>query len=442
MTRSGCRHGLLNVWMIIGLALVFAGREADGASRVSQTYNIEVLATICADPPNCKNGATPEAGLLMDVAGDLYGTTGGGSTAFRMTPGKHRWEFQTIYRFCDKQGICRRGATPNSTLVEDTAGNLYGTAFWGGLANSGTVFELTPDPDHKEWLITMLHDFCTKGNCPDGQNPEGGLTYAGAGSGRPYDGTSPLYGVTMNGGAANSGVIFEVTPSQNGKWDETVLYSFCAQDGCPDGSLPNGAPILDASGNLYGVTLQGGTHNSGTAFEVSKGKKKWSEAVLHSFCSEDNCTDGDEPGGALLMDASGNLYGTAAFGGNAGKGVVYELTPDGNQWEQTVLYAFCVLRNCADGIAPQGSLIADGSGDLYGVTYGGGAVREGEAFELVPSGTQSQLTVLYSFCSQANCADGENPNGGLVMDASGNLYGTTQSGGKGLSGIVFELTPP
>ncbi len=247
--------------------------------------------------------------------------------------------------------------------------------------------------------------------------------------------------VTENGGPANSGVAFEIMPSQNGKWSETVLYSFCAQAGCPDGDEPNGAPILDASGDLFVVTLRGGADNSGTAFEVSK-EKKWSDAVLHSFCSEDNCTDGDEPSGALLMDASGNLYGTATFGGSAGKGVAYELVRNGSKWEQTVLYAFCALRDCTDGIGPLGSLITNGSGNFYGVTYAGGSGHQGTVFELIPDGTQSQLSVLYSFCSQANCADGEYPNGGLIMDTSGNLYGTTESGGKGLNGIVFELTPP
>ncbi len=364
----------------------------------------------------------------MGSGGVLYGTTGESSTVFEMTPGRHAWRLQTIHRLC-KQNRCRQGEVP-SNLIADSSGNLYGTAGLGGLANSGTVFELSPGSGGNRWTFKMLHDFCTKGNCPDGQNPDGGLTYAGAASGQAYDGTSPLYGMTEYGGAANSGVAYEVVPSNNGKWSETVLHGFCSQPGCTDGSSPYGALIVDPSGNLYGTTFYGGADNSGTAFELGKGKK-WSETVLYSFCSLESCTDGNLPSGALLMDGSGNLYGTTQIGGSEDKGVVYELTPDGSQWELTVLYTFCQLRNCADGLFPGGPLIMDASGNLYGVTEGGGTAREGTVFRLVPDGTQSKLEVLYSFCSQANCT-AANP-GIRRRNGSWKSCGTTEGGGDGFA---------
>ena len=425
--------------LILGAQVLAPG----GVGRAySQQYNITILADFCIETGHCRGG-NPEAGLLMSSMGNLYGTTGGGSTAFQMTAGKKHWRLHTIYHFCNNDEICRHGATLTSTPIEDTSGNLYGTALWGGLANSGTVFELSPTGGRKEWRVATLHDFCTKGNCPDGQNPFGGLTYAGAASGQPYDGTSPLYGITEVGGAANSGVVYEVSPSGNGKWSETVLYNFCSQPGCTDGAYPYGALILDTSGNLYGVTLQGGgANNAGTAFELNNTGSQWSETVLHSFCPEEPCSDGKTPSGALFMDEYGNLYGATGVGGSENRGVVYELTPNGGEWGLTVLHDFCALRHCVDGDGPFGPLIMDGSGVLFGTTRNGGAGEGGETFELVPRGLQSRFTVLYSFCSQAGCADGEYPAGGVITDPSGNLYGATENGAVDGSGIVFELTPP
>src|ERR1700722_7656998 len=158
---------------------------------------------------------------------------------------------------------------------------------------------------------------------------------------------------------------------------------------------------------------------------------------LYSFCSQDNCTDGANPVAGLVMDSSGNLYGTAPGGGANYNGVIFKLAPDGTE---TTLYTFCPLANCPDGQEPAGGLILDSSGNLYGMTEGGGAQGSGTVFELAPNGTE---TVLYSFCSRKNCSDGSFPVPGLVMDSAGNLYGTTQYGGKGGNqlGVVFRLAP-
>ncbi len=162
------------------------------------------------------------------------------------------------------------------------------------------------------------------------------------------------------------------------------------------------------------------------------------EQVLYSFCSQSNCADGANPFayGGLIMDTSGNLYGTTSVGGNAtGGGTVFQLTPSDTGWSETVLYSFCSQTRCADGLYPYGDLIMDEAGNLYGTTWRGGSGTQlisGVAFELTPdsTGTAWTETVLYNFCSQSNCADGGGPFAGLLMDASGNLYGTTNVGGN------------
>ncbi len=210
---------------------------------------------------------------------------------------------------------------------------------------------------------------------------------------------------------------------------ETVLYSFCAQTGCPDGSNPRADLVMDTAGNLYGTTLYGGTSGVGTVFELSP---SGTETVLHSFAASH--TDGHYPYAGLLMDTTGNLYGTAQSGGAKGLGTVFKLSPNGTE---TLLYSFCVLAACADGYHPRAGLIMDTKGNLYGTTFDGGAYDAGAVFELSPSGTE---TVLHSFCQQTGCPDGYYPQAGLVMDTNGNLYGTTLYNGAYGGGTVFKIS--
>jgi uncharacterized repeat protein (TIGR03803 family) len=227
-----------------------------------------------------------------------------------------------------------------------------------------------------------------------------------------------------------------------------VLHNFA---GKPDGALPYPGVIRDAAGNLYGVTSDGGTGTAcdfgcGTVFEVDTTGK---ETILHDF---DRGADGADPDSVLLFDSQGNLYGTTAAGGNGecggtGCGTVFELSPQpGGSWKETVLYAFCSLSGCADGEAPgTGPLVRDAHGNLYGTTYFGGAHRNcngdacGVVFRLDTSGKE---TVLYSFTGGAG---GAFPLAGLVMDATGALYGTTQGGGDPSCidgcGTVFKIIP-
>jgi uncharacterized repeat protein (TIGR03803 family) len=221
-------------------------------------------------------------------------------------------------------------------------------------------------------------------------------------------------------------------------WREKVLLNFNGTDG----DKPIASLIFDAAGNLYGTTNEGGTHGYGTVFELTPiVGGGWTETVLYNFCSQTNCTDGEFPPASLIFDAAGNLYGTTNEGGTHGGGTVFELTPIvGGGWTETVLYNFCSQTNCTDGEFPLAGLIFDAAGDLYGTTWEGGAYGVGTVFELTPTaGGGWTEQVLHSF----NGGDGSYPYlGGLIFDAAGNLYGTTLWGGAYPSvGTVFELTP-
>jgi uncharacterized repeat protein (TIGR03803 family) len=337
-------------------------------------------------------------------------------------------------------------------LIQDSTGNLYGTTHAGGTntdANDGwgggTVFKLAPPAQPSgTWTETVLYSFCSAANCTDGIWPEAGLTQDAAGN---------LYGTTYEGGANTSvngltvggGTVFKVDTTGN----ESVLYSFCSVGGgnCTDGIWPEAGLIQDAAGNLYGTTTEGGANDYGTVFKVDT---TGNESVLYSFCSVGggNCTDGWTPVAGLIQDAAGNLYGTTSDGWGGG-GRVFRLTPPAQPsgtWTETVLYSFCSAANCADGSRPVAGLIQDAAGNLYGTTYEGGANTSvnggtggGTVFKVDTTGNE---TVLYSFCSvlkKRACTDGWEPVAGLIQDAAGNLYGTTNYGGKYNDGTVFKL---
>ena len=292
------------------------------------------------------------------------------------------------------------GEWPYAGLVQDAAGNLYGTTVWGGASDVGTVFKLAKTGEE-----TVLHSFS---GYPDGQYPFAGLVQDAAGS---------LYGTTEEGGAG-AGTVFEVDKS--GK--ETVLYSFTGTGG--DGAYPWAGLTRDAKGNLYGTTDDGGAHGFGTVFELGKAGK---EAVLYSFGG----VYGEYPFAGLVRDAAGNLYGTTYEGGVYDYGTVFRL---GKTGKETVLHSFD--NNGSDGVSPlDGYLVVDAAGNLYGTTGYGGTSGYGTVFKLNKAGKE---TVLHSFTGGA---DGEGPSAGLVRDGKGNLYGTASWGGAYGYGTVFELTP-
>jgi uncharacterized repeat protein (TIGR03803 family) len=419
---------------------------------------LKTLYSFCAQGgTNCTDGAVPSAGLITDATGRLYSTTQGGGahhnagTVFELSPNaaKTKWTQTVLYSFCAQGGTnCIDGLQPVGGLIVDAAGHLYGTTGLGGAHDGGTVFELTPNAARTKWTETVLYSFCARGgtNCTDGLQPVAGLIIDKAGH---------LYGTTQGGGAHNGGAVFELTPNAAGtRWTETVLYSFCAQGGnnCSDGAVPSAGLITDAAGRLYGTTDLGGAHDEGIVFELTPyaAGTKWTETVLYSFCAQGgaNCTDGLQPVAGLTIDAAGHLYGTTQGGGARNEGTVFELTPNaaGTKWTEKALYSFCTQggTNCTDGNAPAAGLIVDAAGDLYGTTYCGGAHNQGTVFELRPNAAKTHWTetVLYSFCAQGgtNCTDGAYSSGDLIMDKAGHLYGTTPGGGAhNDEGTAFEL---
>jgi uncharacterized repeat protein (TIGR03803 family) len=390
----------------------------------------------------------PRGGVILDSAGNLYGTAAGGGfggTVFELSLGADgKWIPKPIYRFQTNDN----GAESLSSLIFDAAGNLYGTTIFGGEHDAGVVFQLLPGANGL-WKEKILHSFA---GGTDGNYPVGRLSIDAAGN---------VYGTTVFGGGPNRacengcGTVFKLTPGTNGEWTETIVHSF--QYTREDGGYPNGGVVVDAAGNLYGTTELGGGHSGGTAFEVSLVDGTWTENIVHNFCSSANCTDGNLPSAGLILDAAGNLYGTTESGGTmvgAGCeggpcGTVFELSPAaGNSWTESVLYSFCSLANCADGALPsQFQLAFDAVGNLYGTTGAGGlrggvceSLGCGTVFELTPGlgGVWSE-SVLYKF--PPNGLHGLVGLSGVALDPSGNLYGTTDEGGANGEGTVIEVTP-
>jgi uncharacterized repeat protein (TIGR03803 family) len=286
-----------------------------------------------------------------------------------------------------------------------------------------------------------LHAF--RGRRARGGYPKAGLV---------FDSNGNLYGMTSLGGRKDTGVVFKLTPNPDGSWKEKVLYSFCALTNCSDGASPIfGDLVFDAAGNLYGTTSEGGivgcgSDNSvgcGVVFQLTPNADgSWTESVLHSFCA--HCGDGNGPEGGLIFDPAGNLYGTARFGGTSegcggsGCGTVFRLAPNSDgSWTESVLYNFP-----GSNYSPGPYLIFDQGGNLYGATSANG--NGGTVFRLTPNADGSWTeSALHHF---SGGSDGQNPWAGLIFDPAGNLYGTTTEGGNlnycngGGCGVVFKLT--
>jgi uncharacterized repeat protein (TIGR03803 family) len=236
-----------------------------------------------------------------------------------------------------------------------------------------------------------------------------------------------LYGVTVNDGANGGGTVFKVTPSGA----LTVLHNFCSQSSCTDGENSFAGLVLAAGGDFYGTTANGGTNSSGTVFKITP---NGTLTTLYSFCSESGCTG--SPLATLVQAANGDLYGTSPISGANNHGTIFKLTPSGTP---TTLYSFCSLTQCTDGSYPYAGLIQSSNGDLYGTTLSGGAADGGGTFfKITPGGA---LTTLYSFCSQNWCAGGAYPYAALVQATNGDFYGTTYQGGTNNYGTVYKITP-
>ncbi len=321
-----------------------------------------------------------------------------------------RAQAQTFTTLAAFNGV--NGGTPFfGSMVQDTNGNYYGSAVYGGQNGSGAIFQLTA-----AGKLTNLYSFCALSGCTDGRDP---LVAPILGS----DGN--FYGTTVSGGNSNdAGTVYKMTIG--GKL--TTLYSFCPTQPCPDGNSPVGL-IEGSNGNFYGVAQYGGAFGDGTFFELtSLGQFK----VLHSFCAQSGCSGGASPEASPMQAINGNFYGTTALGGLHGEGVVYEISPAGSY---KALYKFCSQTNCADGSSPQARLAQDASGNLYGTTVYGGAYGDGTVFEITPS---DQFIVLHSFDS-SDGSDGGFPQSAPTVANDGNLYGTTSGGIN--NGNIYQITP-
>jgi len=375
--------------------------------------------TVLHNFTNGPDGGEPVAGLTMDRAGNFYGTasTGGnmsGSCSFPNPPGcgtvfklsrrGSGWILTTIYTFSGPDG-----AHPQARVIIGPDGSLYGTTANGGTANDGTVFNLRPPAAFCKtslcpWTETVLHSF----QGFDGEQPTfGDLVFDAAGN---------LYGTTPHGGPDDNGMVYELTHS-NGGWTETVLYRFGQGDG---GAVPYAGVTFDQSGNLWGTAAFGGSYDDGTIYELVPSASGWTETVVYHFHGE---SDGANPYAGLIADQSGNFYG-ATYGYNGTTAKVYELSPSNGGWTYSVLYSLSFNQ----GII--GTLAMDAAGNLYGTNY----YDVPEVFRLTPSNGSWTLTGFEG-------GAGSNPAGNVIFDSSDNLYTTTQDGGTGHVGVVFEITP-
>jgi uncharacterized repeat protein (TIGR03803 family) len=423
---------------ISGAAIVLALPPLGGASAYTQG----TLHSFCTTA-NCGDGDTPRNGVLMDQSGDLYGTTEFGGKynnglVFKLIPNakKTKYTEHILKNFCAKTG-CTDGAYPSSNLIMDMDGDLYGTTEVGGKHGGGVVFKMRPVANG--WVFSVIHSFCSQPpDCADGESPGATLAYAGQASGAPWDEASPLFGTANLGGANGKGIAYEISPNGSG-WSYQVLHSF---NSSTESAYP-GPLLVDPSGNLLGVTYMGAKYGAGALYRLAAGT--WTEATLHNFCADPNCTDGNGGFGRLSMDAAGNLFGTALLGGSSsnctgpsGCGVAFERTAGG---KYKVIYDFCKRTNCNDGSEPAAGMIMDASGNLLGTTHIGGKGNLGTVFMLT-AGSKWTEQVLYSFCSEQNCADGAGPGAPVILDDKSDVYGTTEEkGANGSGGTVFELKP-
>ncbi len=373
------------------------------------------------------DGANPFAGLTIDAAGNLYGTAfAGGSgygTVFELTSMGSDWVVKPLYRFSGGDD----GAGPSAKVVFAPDGSLMGSTSAGGMGGCinqggyfgcGIVFKLLP-PLHvpasfaASWTSTALFRF----SGDDGAYPQGDLAFDQAGS---------IYGTTINGGSAGYGVVYQLTPSGGG-WTENLVYQ---PRGRSDGQYPWGGVIIDASSNLYGVFANNGPAGYGAVYCLRPSGSGWTESTLHGFSYGH---DGAIPEGGLIMDQSGNLYGTTVHD-PVGGGTAFELSPSGDGWSYNFIYGF----TGGIDLGPSDKLAMDPAGNLYGTTFADGPYNYGTVFKLSRSQGGWTYTALHNFTGGS---DGANPISSLVFDSNGNLYGTASRGGSNGLGVVFEITP-
>lgn len=295
--------------------------------------------------------------------------------AFAWSHAASAYTLQLAYGFCSTGGAaCTDGSSPKRQLTIDSAGNLYGTTALGGAHQKGVAFKLTANAGGAGYTYHVLHNFCARANCADGDTPHSNLI---------VDAQGRLYGTTEFGGKHGLGTVFQLSHSANG-WSETVIHNFCATSQCTDGTTPQtglsykgqdlGAP-WDGASPLFGTAL-GGAYNHGIDFKLALSGSQWNFQAIHNFKESNGPNE-------LTVDSSGNIFGTAIGGGKYGGGELYRLAHD--TWTATVLHNFCKLPNCEDGKNPTGRMAVDSAGNLFGSTVSGSVYDDGVVFERLAS---------------------------------------------------------
>jgi uncharacterized repeat protein (TIGR03803 family) len=415
MQSEGSRSAtLLLLFLAAAMTVLASAPAADAQSQFTLLHNFSLEGG---------DGAGLWGSVAFDAQGNLYGTTSGGGiynagTVFELSPSSDgSWSENILASFANGD---LNGQEPSSGAAVDTKGNVYVTTAGGGPYHGGTVLQFTPGSSG--WILTDIHDFCSQTNCSDGSVPYAGVT---------IDSKGNLWG-TAN-------VVFELSPGSTG-WTENVLYTFCTAFNCVGGAGALAGVTLDRAGNIFGETASGGHASAGVVYELRHAAGTWKETVPHSFLSFPHDGGGGSLG-ALAIDSAGNLYGTTISGGTnicfSGCGTIFKLAPTTNgHWKETILYNFA---SGSTGFGPGGGVVIDTAGNLYGTTiYGGDAFCGcGVVYKLAPSSSGTwTYSVLHTFVD----IDGAIPDANMVLH-EGKLYGTAATGGPGGGGVVFEITP-
>ncbi len=413
------------------------------AVSVAQAQNFQIIHTFTGGA----DGGEPTSTLLLDAAGNLYGTAvRGGNTSggcannlgcgvvFKMKSSGSGWVVTPLYTFAGGND----GGGP-AGVVFGPDGSLYGTTYYGGLScpsdtqyGCGTVFHLRPSPSACKsalcpWTESVLYRFA--GGSSDGAGPNAPVVFDHAGN---------IYGTTYQGGMYSPdcefsddwcGTVFELSPA-NGGWTETVPYIFSPSGSA--GQSPEAGLAIDAAGDLYGTALVGGVNGGGTVYELSPSGSGWVINTLYALPGGSDA--GTFPESTPIFDPSGNLYATTQFGGPNGGGTVFELSPSGGGWNYTLVDG---LVGHVEQNGPLTGVTRDSAGNLYGTAYSLGGINSGLIFKLSPSNGGWTYTTLHQF----DFHDGCEPVGGVTVDAHGNLFGTASGCGADEQGVVWEITP-
>jgi len=446
ITRNKMRQSRVGKRFAAAITMAAFAALATVAVPVAQAQSFSVLHTFNGKA----EGGQPYGAVIFDSAGNVLGTTsvagnpndcsldGGCGVVFRLSASTSGlWPETVIYNF-----LPSTGGTPTGTLLLNSAGDIYGVVETGGGAplcggaaqGCGLVWELSPIASGYQESALQIFD----------NGSDGGIPYSAV----IADAAGNLYGTTTSGGNTSAcggfgcGVVYRLSPNGAGGYAETVLYTF--NDGS-DGSSPYASLIMDTAGNLYGTTFQGGhfskicAQGCGVVFELSPSASgAWTESVIHAFQGN---PDGVGPIGGVVLDASGNLWGTTGYGGSHGYGTVFELTPQSSAWKETLLHSF---TGGSDGNGPFASVTLDSAGNVYGTTNAGGNLNAcstggcGVVFKLAKVNGAWSESVVHAF---TNVPDGSFPEAALTFGSDGNLYGTALFGGAFGQGTVFRVAP-